>query len=184
MFESNGTTACESEGQRARERWIGWSREQKLRRLHLVTQNSRFVILPGFHAPNLASRVLGLSLRRLSDDMLAAHGYPVLVAETFVDPACSSRPSAAWTRLPPDGVCQWRCSQIVCASSLRLRAGKVATICWTSAICRRVKRRPKKVVDLSFSIRGSTNVSALLQATIAKAGLDIKGFSQKVRKKP
>ena len=50
----------------ARDRWIGWSREQKLRRLHLVTQNSRFVILPGFHAPNLASRVLGLSLRRLA----------------------------------------------------------------------------------------------------------------------
>ncbi len=71
----------------ARDRWIGWSREQKLRRLHLVTQNSRFVILPGFHVPNLASRVLGLSLRRLSEDMLAAHGYPVLVAETFVDPA-------------------------------------------------------------------------------------------------
>ena len=71
----------------ARDRWIGWSREQKLRRLHLVTQNSRFVILPGFHVPNLASRVLGLSLRRLSEDMLAAHGHPVLVAETFVDPA-------------------------------------------------------------------------------------------------
>ena len=71
----------------ARDRWIGWSQEQKLRRLHLVTQNSRFLILPGFQAPNLASRVLGLSLRRLSADMLEAHGYPVLVAETFVDPA-------------------------------------------------------------------------------------------------
>ena len=71
----------------ARDRWIGWSQEQKLRRLHLVTQNSRFMILPGFQVPNLASRVLGLSLRRLSDDMLAVHGYPVLVAETFVDPA-------------------------------------------------------------------------------------------------
>ena len=44
-------------------------------------------ILPGFHARNLASRVLGLSLRRLSDDMLAAHGFLVLLAETFVDPA-------------------------------------------------------------------------------------------------
>ena len=32
----------------ARDRWIGWSQEQKLRRLHLVTQNSRFLILPGF----------------------------------------------------------------------------------------------------------------------------------------
>ena len=71
----------------ARDRWIGWTPEQKLRRLHLVTQNSRFLVLPGFHAPNLASRVLGLSLRRLSEDMLAAHGYPVLLAESFVDPA-------------------------------------------------------------------------------------------------
>ena len=71
----------------ARDRWIGWSPQQKRRRLHLVTQNSRFMILPGFHARNLASRVLGLSLRRLSDDMLAAHGCPVLLAETFVDPA-------------------------------------------------------------------------------------------------
>jgi len=35
----------------------------------------------------LASRVLGLSLRRLSDDMLALHGYPVPVAESFVDPS-------------------------------------------------------------------------------------------------
>ena len=70
-----------------RDRWIGWSRQQKLRRLHLVIQNSRFVILPGWHVRNLASRVLGLSLRRLSDDMLATHGSPVLLAESFVDPA-------------------------------------------------------------------------------------------------
>ena len=36
---------------------------------------------------NLASRVLGLSLRRLSGDMRAVHGFPVLLAETFVDPS-------------------------------------------------------------------------------------------------
>ncbi len=82
----------------ARDHWIGRSREQKLRRLHLVTQNSRFVILPGFHVPNLASRVLGLSLRRLSEDMLAAHGFPVLVAETFVDPARTAPPDAPQLR--------------------------------------------------------------------------------------
>ncbi len=34
---------------------------------------------------NLASRVLGLSLRRLSADIEAVHGYPVFLAETFVD---------------------------------------------------------------------------------------------------
>ena len=36
---------------------------------------------------NLASRVLGQSTRRLSDDFRAAHGHPIVLAETFVDPA-------------------------------------------------------------------------------------------------
>jgi hypothetical protein len=68
----------------ARDRWIGWSPQQQRERLHLITQNSRFVILPAWQgAANLASRVLGLSLRRLSDDMLAVHGFPLLLAETL-----------------------------------------------------------------------------------------------------
>ena len=71
----------------ARDGWIGWSAEQQFRRLHLIANNARFVILTPCRVPNLASRVLGLSLRRLSADMQAAHGYPVLLAETFVDPA-------------------------------------------------------------------------------------------------
>ena len=69
----------------ARDRWIGWSAEQQFRRLHLIANNSRFVILTPERVPNLASRVLGLSLRRLSEDIRAAHGYPVFLAETFVD---------------------------------------------------------------------------------------------------
>ena len=71
----------------ARDKWIGWTSEQRSRRLHLIANNVRFVILPGCSEPNLASRVLGRSLRRLSEDMRAAHGHPVLLAETFVDPA-------------------------------------------------------------------------------------------------
>ena len=35
---------------------------------------------------NLASRTLGLSLRRLSADWRAAHGHALELAETFVDP--------------------------------------------------------------------------------------------------
>ncbi len=69
----------------ARDRWIGWSPEQQFRRLHLICNNSRFVILTPGRVPNLASRVLGLSLRRLSADIQAVHGYPVFLAETFVD---------------------------------------------------------------------------------------------------
>ena len=71
----------------ARDRWIGWSAQQQFRRLHLIANNARFVILTPHRVANLASRVLGLSLRRLSGDMQAVHGYPVVLAETFVDPA-------------------------------------------------------------------------------------------------
>ena len=70
-----------------RDRWIGWSIQRKLCRLHLIGQNARFVILADKPRQNLASRVLGLSLRRLSNDMLAKHGYPCLLAESFLDPA-------------------------------------------------------------------------------------------------
>ncbi len=72
----------------ARDRWIDWSGERQFRRLKLVSNNTRFVILCGKGGVrNLASRVLGLSLRRLSGDMRAAWGFPVLLAETFVDPS-------------------------------------------------------------------------------------------------
>ena len=72
----------------ARDRWIGWTLEQQLRRLHLVAQNARFVLLPAFQGvPKLASRVLGLSLRRLAGDMQREHGFAVLLAESFVDRA-------------------------------------------------------------------------------------------------
>jgi hypothetical protein len=71
---------------RAREAWLGWSSEQKRRRLRLVAQNSRFLICPGVRCPNLASRVLSLCLARLSADWAAVHGHGVLLAETFVDP--------------------------------------------------------------------------------------------------
>ena len=67
------------------DRWIGWSAEQQFRRLHLVANNSRFVILGPRGEPNLASPVPGLSSRRLSANIQAAHGYPALLAETFVD---------------------------------------------------------------------------------------------------
>ncbi len=59
----------------------------ELRRLHSIAQNSRFLNLPGCHWRNLASRMLGLSLRRLSADIRVRYGHPVLLAETFVNPA-------------------------------------------------------------------------------------------------
>jgi hypothetical protein len=69
-----------------REEWIGWNPKQKKRRLPLVVNNSRFLILEGFHVPNLASRVMKLCLERLSQDWNKTYGHEVLVAESFVDP--------------------------------------------------------------------------------------------------
>ena len=68
-----------------RDQWIGWSADQRRRRLALVANNSRFCILPDHHLPNLASRVMACCLRRLRADWQAAYGHAVLVAESFVD---------------------------------------------------------------------------------------------------
>lgn len=69
-----------------REHWIGWSNEQRRRRLSLITNNSRFLLLPDCSVPNLGSRILCLTLERLSRDWHAHYGHPVLAVETFVDP--------------------------------------------------------------------------------------------------
>jgi hypothetical protein len=47
---------------RARDQWIGWSHEQRRRRLSLLTNNCRFLVLPGSSVLNLGSRVLRLTL--------------------------------------------------------------------------------------------------------------------------
>jgi len=70
---------------RHRERFIGWQEQQKLQRLHLVANNSRFLILPWVQVRGLASRVLSLNLRRLSADWSERYAHRILLAETFVD---------------------------------------------------------------------------------------------------
>lgn len=71
----------------ARDRWIGWSAIVRSRRLNLVANNVRFLILPGAKIKNLASRILSLNLKRLSSDWEKFHGHPICLAETFVDPS-------------------------------------------------------------------------------------------------
>ena len=70
-----------------RDRWIGWERSLQGRRLPLLANNVRFLMLPGGGEKNLASRILALNLRRLSRDWEFYHGHPILLAETFVDGA-------------------------------------------------------------------------------------------------
>jgi hypothetical protein len=70
----------------ARDSWIGWDLRHQYDRLHLVTNNSRFLILPEYHVANLASRILSLSQKRLPVDWQQSFGHPLLLLETFVDP--------------------------------------------------------------------------------------------------
>lgn len=85
-----------------RDRWIGWDEALKKKRLRYVVNNSRFLILPGVSIKNLASKILSLNLRRLSSDWENAYKHPVILAETFVDPARfkgTSYKAAGWIAL-------------------------------------------------------------------------------------
>lgn len=73
---------------KARDQSIEWSDRQREGRLHLLAQNSRFVILAQRQQfPNLASRALSLCLKRLSEDWQAQYHHPIVMVETFVDRA-------------------------------------------------------------------------------------------------
>jgi hypothetical protein len=69
-----------------RDRWIGWNYRHQYDRLKLLTNNSRFLILPDWHLPNLASRILALCQKRLPADWQTVFGHPLVLLETFVDP--------------------------------------------------------------------------------------------------
>lgn len=87
---------------RARDERIGWTPEQRQRRLHLVTNNTRFLILPFVKVPHLASWILGQVLRRLSKDWERKYGHGIVVVETFVENdrfAGTSYKAANWIRL-------------------------------------------------------------------------------------
>ena len=69
-----------------RDHWIGWDFRHRYDRLKLLTNNSRFLILPDWHLPNIASRILSLCQKRLPIDWQAVFGHPLVLIETFVDP--------------------------------------------------------------------------------------------------
>jgi len=65
---------------------VDWDLGHQYDRLNLVANNSRFLILPGCHRKNLASKILSLCRQRIQQDWINRFGYPLLLLETFVDP--------------------------------------------------------------------------------------------------
>jgi hypothetical protein len=89
---------------RHREKWIGWTEGQRRKRLGLVTNNARFLVLPHAHYPNLATRAMGLCLARLPEDWRSRYGHPVFLAESFVDTQLfrgTAYKASGWTELGP-----------------------------------------------------------------------------------
>jgi hypothetical protein len=70
-----------------RDRYLGWTKEQRIRNLSMVVINTRFLILPWVRISHLASHLLGLMTRRISRDWQQIYRHEVVWLESFVDPA-------------------------------------------------------------------------------------------------
>ena len=70
----------------SRDRFIGWSTEERRRNIRLLAYNTRFLILPWVRVPHLASHLLGRMAQVLSGDWEHRYGHPIYFLETFIDP--------------------------------------------------------------------------------------------------
>ena len=70
----------------ARDQTVGWDAVTRSRRLKLVVQLRRYLVLAATRRPNLASQGLGAGLRALVGQWETQHGYRPLLAESFSDP--------------------------------------------------------------------------------------------------
>ncbi len=68
-----------------RDRFIGWSKEVRQKNLHLIANNTRFLILPWIKVPCLGSYLLSLNRRCLSQDWESLYNHRIYLVETFVD---------------------------------------------------------------------------------------------------
>lgn len=70
---------------KSRDAFIGWDKKTKENNLHFIANNTRFLILPWITVKCLASKILGLNARRISDDWLQVYNHPLFLLETFVE---------------------------------------------------------------------------------------------------
>ena len=68
-----------------RDQFIGWTHPKRKENLHLIINNARFLILPWVQAPNLASRILSMTTKRVNQDWERLYKYAPVMIETFVE---------------------------------------------------------------------------------------------------
>jgi len=69
-----------------RDRFIGWSKEQRKAGIGGIAYNSRFLILPWAKVPHLASHLLARVAPVVSADWQRLYQHPIYLLETFIDP--------------------------------------------------------------------------------------------------
>jgi len=79
LFAASAWTLAE------RDKWIGWTSEDRIKNLNLIINNTRFLIFPWVQVKNLASKVLSLAIKQVSSDWFNRYGYEPVLLETFVD---------------------------------------------------------------------------------------------------
>lgn len=67
-----------------RDRWIGWSAQQRAQGLPLIANNSRLLILPWVRVPQLATHLLSQIAQRIDADWQQRYRHPIYLLETFV----------------------------------------------------------------------------------------------------
>lgn len=68
-----------------RDSFIGWDKETQKENINLITNNTRFLILPHVRIPHLASHILGCIMRRIKQDWINKYAHPIHMVETFVE---------------------------------------------------------------------------------------------------
>ena len=68
-----------------RDQYIDWDAKTREKNLHLIVNNSRYLILPWINSKNLASKILSLTARRLANDWEQRYNYRPVLLETFVE---------------------------------------------------------------------------------------------------
>lgn len=68
-----------------RDQYVGWDAPTRWQRLHLLTNNTRFLIPPWVRVRRLASYVLSRIAQGLSRHWQNKYGHPIYLLETFVE---------------------------------------------------------------------------------------------------
>ena len=85
LAESTARRGSATWSVKSRESFIEWDKPTKENNLHFVVNNTRFLILPWVNIKFLASKVLALNAKRISDDWFQIYNHYVYLLETFVE---------------------------------------------------------------------------------------------------